>query len=302
MRLLALLEREELTVAELASITHLAQPRVSTHLAKLREAGMVMDRRSGVSVYYRLAEEDQDPDMSRLWQTFQAGLDDALIDADAERLVGVLAERATGRSWVDSVAGDMERHYSPGRTWEATAHALKQLLSLGRVLDIASGDGAMADLLAQQAKSIDCLDVSEKVVAAGTERSAHLPNVNFHLGDMHALPFADGTFDTVLLLHALTYSAEPKKVIEEAARVLAPGGRLVCATLHQHDHADHVRAYGHSQPGFLPESLRTWFERIGLDVSFCDVTSIERRAPHFKVITVLAHVPHPSKHPTTGDK
>lgn len=289
-------------MAELASITHLAQPRVSTHLAKLREAGMVMDRRSGVSVFYRLAEEDQDPHMSRLWQTFQAGLDDALIDADAERLVGVMAQRATGRSWADSVAGDMERHYSPGRTWEATAHALKQLLSLGRVLDIASGDGAMADLLAQQAQSIDCLDVSEKVVAAGRQRSAHLPNVNFHLGDMHALPFADASFDTVLLLHALTYSNEPKKVIAEAARVLSPGGRLVCATLHHHDHADHVRAYGHVQPGFLPKTLRKWFEQTGLDVSFCDVTSIERKAPHFKVMTVLAQVPTATKHAITGDE
>lgn len=300
-RLLALLEREELTVAELATITHLAQPRVSTHLAKLREAGMVMDRRSGVSVYYRLAEEDQEPDMSRLWQTFQAGLDDALIDADAERLVGVLAQRATGRNWADSVAGDMERHYSPGRTWEATAHALKQLLTLGRVLDIASGDGAMADLLAQQAQSIDCIDLSEKVVAAGTERSQHLPNVNFHQGDMHALPFADATFDTVLLLHALTYSNQPEQVIQEAARVLGPRGRLVCATLHQHDHVDHVRAYGHCQPGFLPGTLRGWFEQAGLEVSFCDVTSIERKAPHFKVMTVLAQVPHSPDQATTGD-
>ncbi len=298
---MALLEREELTVAELATITHLAQPRVSTHLARLREAGMVVDRRSGVSVYYRLAEEDQEPDMSRLWQTFQAGLDDALIDADAERLVGVLAQRATGRNWADSVAGDMERHYSPGRTWEATAHALKQLLRLGRVLDIASGDGAMADLLAQQADSIDCLDLSEKVVAAGTERSEHLPNVNFHLGDMHALPFDDATFDTVLLLHALTYSNTPEKVITEAARVLRPGGRLVCATLDRHDHADHVRAYGHNQPGFFPKTLRAWFEQGGLEVSFCDVTSIERKAPHFKVVTVLAQAPNVHTHAPSGD-
>lgn len=287
-RLLALLEREELTVAELASITHLAQPRVSTHLAKLREAGMVVDRRSGVSVYYRLAEEDQEPQITQLWRTFQANLDDALIDADAKRLIGVLAERTKDRNWVDAVAGDMERHYSPGRTWEATAHALKQLLSLGKTLDIASGDGVMGELLAPQAISVDCIDLSEKVVLAGQARAQHLANVHFHHGDMHALPFESGRFDTVLMLHALTYSDRPQLAIKEASRVLAPGGRLVLATLYRHEHTDQVKAYGHIQPGFLPKTLKSWCSAAGLTVSFCEVTSIEKKAPHFKVITLLA--------------
>lgn len=296
MRLLALLEREELTVAELATITHLAQPRVSTHLAKLREAGMVVDRRAGVSVYYRLAETNHAPDITRVWQTFQANLDDALINADAERLMGVLAQRAAGRNWADSVAGDMERHYSPGRTWEATAHALTQLLSLGRTLDIASGDGVMAELLASQATRIDGLDLSAKVVEAGRRRNSHLDHVRFHEGDMHALPFAADSFDTVLLLHALTYSDQPAVAIEQAARVLAPNGRLVCATLHQHEHSEHVKAFGHVQSGFLPETLQQWMEQAGLEVQFCEVTSIERKPPHFKIVTALATAPHSSTH------
>ncbi len=294
MRLLALLEREELTVAELATITHLAQPRVSTHLAKLREAGMVVDRRAGVSVYYRLAESSHAPDITRLWNTFQANLDDALINADAERLMGVLARRTAGRSWADSVAGDMERHYSPGRTWEATAHALTRLLSLGRTLDIASGDGVMAELLAAQATTIDCVDLSAKVVEAGRERNSHLPHVNFHEGDMHALPFESGRFDTVLLLHALTYSNQPAVAIEEAARVLAPEGRLVCATLDQHEHSEHVKAFGHLQPGFHPDRLEQWMNQAGLSVEFCEVTSIERKPPHFKIVTALAAAPRVS--------
>jgi SAM-dependent methyltransferase len=278
-------------------VTHLAQPRVSTHLARLRAMGMVVDRRAGVSVYYRLAEEDQEPDVLRIWQTFQASLDDALIDADAERLAGVLAERTNGKNWADSVAGDMERHYSPGRTWEATAHALTQLVNLGRTLDIASGDGVMAELLAPQAQSVDCLDLSEKVVAAGRERSAKLSNVRFHLGDMHALPFEDQAFDTVVLMHALTYSNRPQKVIAEAARVLAPGGRMICTTLKEHEHGEHVKAYGHCQNGFKLSTLRSWFRKAGLVVRYCDVTSIERRAPHFEVVTALAELPQAQSSP-----
>jgi DNA-binding transcriptional ArsR family regulator len=120
-RLLALLEGEELTVAELSAITQLAQPRVSTHLAKLKEAGIVRDRRSGVSAYYRFDEAVLDAAQRALWHSISQGSDDPLLRQDAERVPSILAMRAADQNWADSVAGDMERHYSPGRTWEALA-------------------------------------------------------------------------------------------------------------------------------------------------------------------------------------
>jgi len=288
LRLLALLEAEELTVAELAQITRLAQPRVSTHLARLREAGLVVDRRDGVSVYYRLGHAEDNPELHRLWALFREDLDDAVVAADAERLSATLAQRAASRNWPDTVAGDMERHYSPGRTWEATSRALVQLLSLGRVLDIASGDGVMGELLARQAESIDCVDISEKVVEAGRERVKSFPNVRFHRGDMHALPFDDGGFDTVLMMHALTYSDDPGQALGEAARVLAGGGRLVGATLNRHRHSAQVKAFGHANSGFSPRALGKLLRDAGLEPTFCDVTSIERRSPHFEIITFQA--------------
>ena len=278
-------------MAELAEATRLAQPRVSTHLARLREAGLVVDRRDGVSVYYRLASVEEQAELHQLWSLFRTRLDDALVTEDAERLPEVLLKRSSGRNWPDAVAGDMERHYSPGRSWEATARAMVQLLTPGAVLDIASGDGVMGELLAARAASIDCLDVSAKVVAAGSARVASFDNVRFHQGDMHALPFADRHFDTVLLLHALSYSDRPAQAVNEAARVLRPGGRVVCATLNQHRYAEAVRAYGHVNQGFKPAELRRLFKTAGLDTAFCEITSIERRAPHFKIITVLAERP-----------
>ncbi|WP_245960726.1 ArsR/SmtB family transcription factor [Wenzhouxiangella sediminis] len=291
LRLLALLETEELTVAELAQITRLAQPRVSTHLARLREAGLVVDRRDGVSVYYRLGNPDDNPELHRLWTLFRDGLDDAVVSADAERLPEIMAQRAAGRNWPDSVAGDMERHYSPGRTWEATTRALVQLLSLGRVLDVASGDGVMGELLARQAERIDCVDVSEKVVAAGRERVKPLTNVQFHLGDMHALPFDDDAFDSVLMMHALTYSDRPQAALAEAARTMKPGGRLVGATLRKHRHSAQVKTFGHANNGFTPRQLAGLIEKAGLDTAFCDVTSVERKTPNFEIITFLAEKP-----------
>src|SRR6478752_6283889 len=93
-RLLALLEREELTVAELSAITRLAQPRVSTHLAKLKEAGLVRDRRAGVSAYYRFEEDSLDSAQRSLWEALRSGSDDPLLRQDAERVPAVLATRA----------------------------------------------------------------------------------------------------------------------------------------------------------------------------------------------------------------
>src|SRR5690606_35859995 len=165
-RLLALLELEELTVAELSSITRLAQPRVSTHLAKPKDAGLVRDRRAGVSAYYRFDEDELDPAQRALSQTLSTGSDDQLLRQDAERLPGVLASRAAGQNWADSVAGDMERHYSPGRTWEALARSALPLLETGDVLDIASGDGVLAELLAPHSRRYVCIDTSARVVAA----------------------------------------------------------------------------------------------------------------------------------------
>src|SRR3954452_3351344 len=156
-RLLALLEREELTVAELSAVLRLAQPRVSTHLAKLKEAGLVRDRRSGVSSYYRYNNET-DPRENALLLALKESVDDALLRVDELRLPSILAKRARSEGWADTVAGDMERHYSPGRTWEALARALASLLDCGDVLDVASGDGALAELLAPHAESILCLD------------------------------------------------------------------------------------------------------------------------------------------------
>src|SRR4249919_4105138 len=139
-RLLALLEREELTVAELSSVTRLAQPRVSTHLAKLTEADLVRDRRAGVSAYYRFNEDNLEAAERALWDALRSGTDDPLLRQDADRLTEVLASRSADQNWADSVAGDMERHYSPGRTWEALARAALPMLAPGDVLDVASGD------------------------------------------------------------------------------------------------------------------------------------------------------------------
>lgn len=290
-RLLALLEREELTVAELSSITRLAQPRVSTHLARLKDAGLVRDRRAGVSAYYRFDDAALDAAQRALWQTLREGSDDPLLRQDAERVPGVLAARASEQNWADSVAGDMERHYSPGRTWEALARSALPLLQPGDVLDIASGDGVLAELLAPHSRGYICLDASSKVVLAASERLRRLRNVEVREGDMHALPFDDARFDLVVLMHALTYAEKPAQAVSEAVRVLRPGGRLLLTSLARHEHRGAVEAFGHVNLGFSEKELLKWVGRAGCEIVSCGTVTRERRPPHFEVIALIGRKP-----------
>ena len=291
LRLLMLVDREELSVAELAAITQLAQPRVSTHLAKLKEAGLVSDRREGVFVHYRMAGNIADSSLRALWELLRTNTSDPLIQQDFERISQVLSARSGSSNWADSVAGDMERHYSPGRTWEATTRTIVHLLELGDVLDVASGDGVHAELLAPRARSIKCLDISQRVVDAGKKRLRDYSNVSFESGDMHQLPFADASFDTVLLMHALTYTNQPSVVFNETSRVLRPGGRLLAATLQKHAHKNAVVAYNHLNLGFTQSQLRKFSTSAGLEPQNIQISAVEKRTPNFKVLTLMAGKP-----------
>ena len=286
-----LVDQEELSVAELAAITQLAQPRVSTHLAKLKEAGLVSDRREGVFVYYRMAGSIADAGLKALWELLRENTADPLIRQDYERISQILSTRSGHSNWADSVAGDMERHYSPGRTWEATSRALVQLLQLGDVLDVASGDGVMAELLAPRSKSVTCLDIGERVVKAGRLRLRDHKHVKFEVGDMHCLPVEDASYDTVLLMHALTYTDRPEMVFSEAHRVLRPGGRLVAVTLQQHRHQNTVTAYNHVNLGFTEKQLQKLSANAGLEVLNIQISNTEKRSPNFEVLTLLAAKP-----------
>jgi ArsR family transcriptional regulator len=298
-RLLCALEQEELTVAELQEVLDVAQSRVSTHLGRLKKAGLALDRVDGPHRYYRLADGSMPPAARVAWQAVRKPLDgDAQVERDRQRLEAVIASRQSGgSSWVDRVAGSLDRHYSPGRTWESLARALVLSCDLGDLVDLGAGDGAIAELLAPAARSIVGVDINERMVEAGQKRlrKAQLSHVKLVLGDMQASPLADESADFVISQQSLQYATDPPRVFREAWRILRPGGRFLVVTLSAHEHGEVRGEYGHVHLGFRPQQLRAWTRAASLQLTQIASAGRERRPPQFEALALLAHKPRKIK-------
>ncbi len=284
LRLCALLRDRELTVTDLVRVTGMSQSSVSTHLGRLREGGFVRYRTAGARSFYALARDS-------LSATAQAVLDEAAastdptIEGDLRRLSELEAERRGALP--ESFAGEMERHYSPGRTWQSLAVGLSALLELGDVLDVGSGDGAAAGYVAPYCRSLTCIDTDPRMLDAARERLERHENARTQVADVHDLPFRPSSFDSILLFHTLTYAERPQRALEECVRVLRPGGRVVVLSLDAHDQRELTTPYGERHAGFTPRVLRNSLTRAGLTVTFSEVACREAKKPHFQVVLAV---------------
>jgi ArsR family transcriptional regulator len=283
-RLCALLRERELCVTDLVRVTGISQSRVSTHLGRLREAGFVRDRRQGQQSFYALSL-DALPDTARSVLDEAARSADPTLEGDQQRLLELELERRGG---APEFADDIERYYSPGRTWQSLAVGLAALLDLGDVLDVGSGDGAAASALAPYCRSLTCVDTSAKMIESARERLQRHPHVQARVADVHELPFAQASFDAVLMFHTLTYAEKPALALGECARVLRPKGRLVVLCLDEHRQHEVTAPYGERHPGFSPANLRALLSRAGLAVRTAEVAARESRKPHLQVVLAIA--------------
>lgn len=284
LRILHLLASDPLTVAELQDLLDLSQSSVSGHLGKLKRSGFLHDHAEGSSHRYRI-REDLDRACARCWASVASLTgEDPVIIADRQRLADLRERR--GQSWVERVAGSLHREYAPGRTWEALLHGFATCLDLGCCVDVGAGDGALIELLAPRCRELICVDPSASMQAAARERIAGcaLPPVRFARAPGEDLPLADGHADTVLFVQSLQYMHEPARALQEAVRILRPGGRLVVLTLQAHDFAE-AECYGHRHRGFTAAELRAWL--ADLDAVEVHRLPPESRPPRF-VPLVLA--------------
>ncbi len=280
LRLCALLSGRELNVGDLVRVTGIAQSGVSTHLGRLRDAGFVRDRREGRECFYTLATDALPSTVTHVLGEVR-GSDDPTLVGDRERLRALDVERGVGRD-----------AYSPGRTWQSLATGIAALLELGDVLDVGSGDGSAASLVAPYCRALTCIDTNAQALEAARERLAAYDHVRTRIADAESLPFAETSFDAVLVFHTLTYTEHPDLALRECARVLRPGGRVVVLCLDEHRQQHLTARHGERHPGLSPERVSALLTGAGLTVRRCEVASREQKKPHLKVVLALGEKPH----------
>src|SRR5437868_2566066 len=237
LRLMALLEKEELSVNELLEITRLGQSRISTHLGLLAEAGLVQARREGKRSYYKLNEDADAPTKEFIQMAIRGGKELGEHGADQMNLRRILALRNEQASvYFNQVAGRFDRSYGPGRSWQAFGHLLLRVLPPLEIADLGSGEGLLSELLARRAKKVIAVDNSEKMVHFGAEKARKngLANLEFRLGDLESPPIEPGSIDLAVLSQALHHAENPSYALAGCYKILRKGGQIMILDLLAH--------------------------------------------------------------------
>lgn len=287
LRIVALLSREEFSVAELQDILGMGQSRISSHLALLRKGGIVTDRREGKKTFYSLNKRLKKEHLDLIQAACASLVELPEYHEDQENLARVLEKRRRFmEDYFNSIAGRLGKHYCPGRSWEAIGHFLLRLTPHIDVVDLGAGEGMVAQLLAQRARSVTCVDNSRNMVEVGTALAQKngLANLAYKLGDIEQVPLPDESFDLAFLSQALHHAQHPIRAVEEAFRILRPGGQLIVLDLREHVFEKARELYADVWLGFTENTLYSFLKRAGFD--HIDVTAVakEEQEPGFQTL------------------
>jgi len=288
-RIVALLEKHELSVNELQEITHLGQSRISTHLGLLQESDLLESRRDGKRTFYKIAA-GADSDTAEFIQLAVRGAAQLPEhDSDQLNLKRIVARRSQeAQLYFNQVAGRFDRSYGPGRSWQAFGQLLLRMLPPLVVADLGAGEGLLSELLARRSKKVIAVDNSEKMVAYGANkaRKNKIKNLEFRLGDLDSPPIEPCSVDVVILSQALHHAANPQHCIARAYEILRPGGQIMILDLLRHNFEQAHELYGDGWLGFSETDLQTWLENACFKKIEVSIVAREEEAPHFQ--TVLA--------------
>jgi ArsR family transcriptional regulator len=288
-RILSLLSHEELSVAELQEIMDMGQSRISSHLGLLRQGELLQDRREGKKTFYTLSKSYGARDQALITSACEAVADTPQISTDASNLKRTLEKRKRkAEEYFNSVAGRLGKNYCPGRNWEGIGHFLLQLTPRITIADLGAGEGLISQLLARRAEHVICIDNSPKMVEFGTAlaQKNDFSNLKYKLGDIEAVPLEDESVDLALLSQALHHAPHPQAAVQEAFRILKPGGQLVIIDLLEHDFEKAREMYADVWLGFSENTLYQYLKEAGFQNIDVNVVARENEAPHFE--TVLA--------------
>lgn len=288
LRLLLLLEREELSVAELQEILAMGQSRISTHLAQLKSAGLVEDRRQGKNSLYRISDRH----LLDLIHSAAGEIPEARDDARALQLV-LEKRRDKVRGYFDELAGKFGRNYVPGRSWKGLAETLLQLMPPMTIADLGAGEGTFSQLLAQRAERVIAVDNSAKMVEFGAKlaRENGIANLEYRVGDLEAPPIEDATIDLAFFSQSLHHAMHPDRAVAAAAKILKPGGRIVILDLKKHAFEQARELYADTWLGFSEVELRGFLENAGFSGVQSWVVDREAQSPGLETILAIGQKP-----------
>src|SRR5579862_1824927 len=289
LRIVALLERDELSVAELQEITRLGQSRISTHLGLLADCALVTSRRDGKRTFYKLDPQADSVAREFIQLAIRGAKELPEHSHDQINLKRVLARRKEqAQVYFNQIAGRFDRVYGPGRSWQAFGHLLLRILPPLTVADLGSGEGLLSELLARRCKRVIAVDNSEKMVNFGATKAKKngLKNLEFRMGDLENPPIEPGSVDLVILSQALHHASDPARAIQSAHGLLRTGGQLWILDLLKHNFEQARELYGDRWLGFPESDLHHWLEQAGFKKIEINVVAREEQPPHFE--TVLA--------------
>ena len=197
------------------------------------------------------------------------------------------------RSFFDSMAGRLGKDYVPGKSWKSLAEALLRLMPPLVVADLGAGDGSFSLLLARRAVRVIAVDSSEKMLDVGRELMARheVENIEFRAGDMEELPIDPATIDVAFFSQSLHHALHPARALEEAARILKPGGRLVILDLAKHRFEEARELYADEWLGFAEAELEGMLEKAGFAAIDVAVVDRDAEAPQFQTLLATAERP-----------
>lgn len=296
LRILLLLRDEELSVAELQEILTLGQSTISTHLAQLKQAALVEDRRAGKSSLYRLLPNSGNGVLGTLLEEAAKETPEAAADRAAMRRVLRKRQERT-RAFFDTMAGRLGKDYVPGKSWKSVVLALLHLLPPLDIADLGAGDGSFALLLSRSARQVIAVDSSAKMLEVARDQAARsaIANADFRLGDMEELPIASAAVDVAFFSQSLHHALHPARALGEARRILRPGGRILLLDLAKHRFEEARELYADEWLGFGEAEL----EQMLLDAGFTEpeVAIVDRdpEAPQFQTLLAVAQRASDSK-------
>jgi len=143
------------------------------------------------------------------------------------------------------------------------------------VADVGTGTGFMLQGLLDSAETLVGFDESSEMLAVATKNLAGQDKVTFQVTDGRHLPAPDASFDAVFANMFLHHTADPHTAVQEMARILKTGGKLIITDLDRHNQAWMRETMADRWLGFDREDIRHWYQEAGLtaiDIDYADGT------------------------------